>query len=436
MHDKILNTLFPALLGILFTVPLLAAPAKTVADPIDRILIVINDEVVTAREVELRVNTVRARLAAQKVNMPPDHILQRQVMERMVVERLQQQTARQLGLTVSDERLERAIKQIAEQNHKSPEALRRESEKEPGGYRAFREELRAQLLIQQLVDREVNNRVSVSETEVENFLAGQGGRDSGLEYNLSHILIAVPESASPEVIQKAKRKADELSNELKNGADFGQLAVAHSQGQKALEGGGLGWKHAGQLPDLFVNALHTLQPGAVSNVLRSPSGFHLLRLNERRGGGESVQVTQSRTRHILIKSSELISPSEALRRAEQLRERIAQGADFAEIARAHSEDIGSAASGGNLGWINPGQTVPEFEKAMNALKPGELSMPIRSPFGIHIIQVQERRERDVSQERAQASARNQIHARKADERYEQWLRQLRDEAFVEYRLDE
>lgn len=436
MHDKILNTLFPALLGILFTVPLLAAPAKTVADPIDRILIVINDEVVTAREVELRVNTVRARLAAQKVNMPPDHILQRQVMERMVVERLQQQTARQLGLTVSDERLERAIKQIAEQNHKSPEALRRESEKEPGGYRAFREELRAQLLIQQLVDREVNNRVSVSETEVENFLAGQGGRDSGLEYNLSHILIAVPESASPEVIQKAKRKADELSNELKNGADFGQLAIAHSQGQKALEGGGLGWKHAGQLPDLFVNALHTLQPGAVSNVLRSPSGFHLLRLNERRGGGESVQVTQSRTRHILIKSSELISPSEALRRAEQLRERIAQGADFAEIARAHSEDIGSAASGGNLGWVNPGQTVPEFEKAMNALKPGELSMPIRSPFGIHIIQVQERRERDVSQERAQASARNQIHARKADERYEQWLRQLRDEAFVEYRLDE
>ena len=436
MHDKILNTLFPALLGILFTVPLLAAPAKTVADPIDRILIVINDEVVTAREVELRVNTVRARLAAQKVNIPPDHILQRQVMERMVVERLQQQTARQLGLTVSDERLERAIKQIAEQNHKSPEALRRESEKEPGGYRAFREELRAQLLIQQLVDREVNNRVSVSETEVENFLAGQGGRDSGLEYNLSHILIAVPESASPEVIQKAKRKADELSNELKKGADFGQLAIANSQGQNALEGGGLGWKHAGQLPDLFVNALHTLQPGAVSNVLRSPSGFHLLRLNERRGGGESVQVTQSRTRHILIKSSELISPSEALRRAEQLRERIAQGADFAEIARAHSEDIGSAASGGNLGWINPGQTVPEFEKAMNALKPGELSMPIRSPFGIHIIPVQERRERDVSQERAQASARNQIHARKADERYEQWLRQLRDEAFVEYRLDE
>lgn len=436
MHNKISTLLVPALFGALLTPPLLAAPARTVADPIDRILIVINDEIVTAREVELRVNTVRARLVAQKVNMPPDNILRRQVMERMVVERLQEQTARQLGLTVSDERLERAINQIAEQNNKTPEALRRESEKEPGGYRAFREELRAQLLIQQLVDREVNNRINVSEAEVENFLAGQGGRDSGLEYNLSHILVAIPESASPEVIQNAKRKADELANELKNGADFGQLAIAHSQGQKALEGGVLGWKHAGQLPDLFVNALRTLQPGAVSEVLRSPSGFHLLRLNARRGGGETLQVTQSRTRHILIKSSELISPSEALRRAEQLRERITQGADFAEIARAHSEDIGSAASGGNLGWVNPGQTVPEFEKAMNALKPGELSQPIRSPFGIHIIQVLERRDRDMSQERAQANARNQIHARKADERYEQWLRQLRDEAFVEYRLDE
>lgn len=436
MHDKILNFLFAALVGGLLSTPLLAAPTKTVADPIDRILIVVNDEVVTAREVDLRVNTVRTRLINQKVNLPPDQILRRQVMERMVVERLQQQIARQLGLTVSDDRLERAINQIAEKNNKSLEALRRESEKEPGGYRAFREELRAQLLIQQLVDREVNNRISVSEAEVENFLAGQGGRDSGLEYNLSHILIAIPEAASPEIIQKAKRKADELFGELKNGADFGQLAIAHSQGQNALEGGGLGWKHAGQLPDLFVNALRTLQPGTVSEVLRSPSGFHLLRLNARRGGGEALQVTQSRTRHILIKSSELISPSEALRRAEQLRERIAQGADFAEIARAHSEDIGSAASGGNLGWVNPGQTVPEFEKAMNALKPGELSAPIRSPFGIHIIQVLERRDRDMSQERAQANARNQIHARKADERYEQWMRQLRDEAFVEYRLDE
>lgn len=437
-----LNPLVLALFGLLLSylpaTPLRAAAAPTqppAAQPIDRILIVINDEIVTASEVEMRLQAVRTRLTAQKVNLPPDNILRRQVMERMVVERLQQQVARQLGMTVSDDRLDRAIAQIAEQNRKTPEDLRRESEKEPGGYRAFRDELRAQLLIQQLVEREVNNRVSVSEAEVENFLAGQSSQDSGLEYNIGHILIAVPESASPEAIQRAKRKADDLFAEIKKGADFGQLAISHSQGQNALEGGGLGWKHYGQLPDLFVNALRDLKPGDTSEVLRSPSGFHLLRLNARRGGGEMQRVTQTRARHILIKTSELLSASEALRRVEQLRERIAQGADFAEMARAHSEDIGSAANGGSLGWVNPSQTVPEFEKAMNALKPGDLSAPVRSPFGIHLIQVLERRERDVSQEREQANARNQIHSRKADERHEQWLRQLRDEAFVEYRLE-
>lgn len=431
---RLLPILFVVLLTLPFALMTHVAGAEA-ADPIDRILIVVNDEIITAREVETRVAAVRARLASQKVSLPPDDILRRQVMERMVAERLQQQAARQLGFTVSDERLDQAIRRVAEQNRKSPEDLRRESEKEPGGYRAFREELRGQLLVQQLVEREVNNRVFVSEAEVENFLATQAGRDGGVEYNISHILLGLPESASPEVIARAKQRAEGLLAELRKGADFGQLAVANSQGQNALEGGGLGWKQAGQLPDLFVNALRTLQPGTVSEVLRSPSGFHILRLNDRRGGGEALKVTQTRVRHILIKTGELVPPNEAQRRIEQLRERIVDGANFAETARAHSEDVGSAANGGNLGWMNPGQTVPEFEKAMNALKPGELSAPVKSPFGVHLIQVQERRERDVSQEREAATARQQLHARKADERYEQWLRQLRDEAFVEYRLD-
>jgi peptidyl-prolyl cis-trans isomerase SurA len=431
--------LLPILFGVLLTLPfavLLHVASAEAADPIDRILIVVNDEIITAREVDTRVAVVRARLASQKVNLPPEDILRRQVMERMVAERLQQQAARQLGFKVSDERLDQAIRRVAEQNRKSPEDLRRESEKQPGGYRAFREELRGQLLVQQLVEREVNNRVFVSEAEVENFLAARAGRDGGVEYNISHILLGLPESASPEVIARAKQRAEGLLAELRNGADFGQLAVANSQGQNALEGGGLGWKQSGQLPDLFVNALRTLAPGATSEVLRSPSGFHILRLNDRRGGGEALRVTQTRVRHILIKTGELVPHSEAQRRIEQLRERIVNGADFAETARAHSEDVGSAANGGDLGWMNPGQTVPEFEKAMNALKPGELSAPVKSPFGVHLIQVQERRERDVSQEREAATARNQLHARKADERYEQWLRQLRDEAFVEYRLDD
>lgn len=431
---RFISVLLAALITVWPAAPALAAdPAAT--DPVDRILIVVNDEIITAREVETRLGAVRARLVAQKVTLPPDNVLRRQVMERMVVERLQQQVARQLGITVNDERLERAIRQIAEQNRKSPEDLRRESEKEPGGYRAFRDELRSQLLVQQLVEREVNNRIFVSEVEVDNFLAAQAARDGGVEYNVSHILLGLPESASPEVIARAKQRAEGLLAELRKGADFGQLAVANSQGQNALEGGGLGWKQSGQLPDLFVNALRALQTGVVSDVLRSPSGFHLLRLNARRGGGEALQVTQTRARHILIKTGELVSLQEALRRAEQLRERLANGADFSETARSHSEDIGSAANGGDLGWMNPGQTVPDFEKAMNALKPGELSAPVKSSYGVHLIQVQERRERDVSQEREIANARNQLHSRKADERYEQWLRQMRDEAFVEYRLD-
>jgi peptidyl-prolyl cis-trans isomerase SurA len=422
-------------------VPAALAYAATTAgtqsvDPIDRILIVINDDILTAREVETRLSAVRARLAAQKVNLPPDEVLRRQVMDRMVTERLQVQVARQLGLTVSDERLDRAIQQLAEQNHKTVDDLKREVEKDAGGFRAFREELRGQLLVQQLVEREVNNRVSISESEVENFLASQSGRDGGIEYNVSHILLGLPESASPEVIARVRQKAEALLAELRKGADFGQLAVANSQGQNALEGGNLGWKRAGQLPELFVSALRTLQPGSVSEVLRSPSGFHILRLNARRGGSESVQVTQTHARHILIKTSELVSPAEAQRRVAELRERILNGADFAEMARAHSEDVGSAANGGDLNWVNPGQTVPEFEKAMDALKPGELSAPVKSQFGLHLIQVQERRVRDVSQEREAENARKQLHARKADERYEQWLRQLRDEAFVEYRLDE
>lgn len=414
--------------------PVAVATPATPDDTIDRILVVVNDDVITASEVDNRVAVVRKRLIDRKVTLPPADVLQRQVMERMVVERLQLQAAHQLGISVSETQLDTAIQRIADHNHKNVDAIRQETEAEPGGYKAFRDELRTQLLIQQLVDREVNNRVTVSETEVENYLANQAVRGD-TEYNLSHILISLPESASPEAIQKARQKADGLLAELKKGADFSQLAVANSQSQDALEGGNLGWKSSGQLPDLFVNVLRNLQPGEVSEVLRSPNGFHILRLNDRRGGGTVLNVTQTHARHILFKTNELVSLAEAQRRAAQLRERLVHGEDFAQAARAHSDDIGSAANGGDLGWINPGQMVPEFEKAMDALKPGEISQPVTSQFGVHLIQVLARRERDVSHERAVADARSQIHARKADETYEQWLRQLRDEAYVDYRLD-
>ena len=431
------------LLPLLVAVTLVGAPASAAttqaadapaAQTIDRIRVVVNDDIITESEVLARVDAVRKRLTAQKVALPPDTVLERQVVERMVVERLQVQFARSLGLSISDDRLERALEQVAEQNRKTVAALRDELEQEPGGVRAFREELRNQLLVQQLVDREVNGRVAVSDAEVENFLTNQANRGD-TEFDLSHILITLPEKASPEAIAQARAKTEDLYRQLVRGADFGQLAVAHSQGQNALDGGRLGWRASGQLPDLFVEALRELAPGQVSAVLRGPNGFHLLRLNDRRGGSATVNVTQTHARHILIKTGELTSAAEAARRAADLRERIANGADFAALARAHSEDIGSAANGGDLGWMNPGQTVPDFEKSMDALQPGELSAPVKSPFGVHLIQVLERRVRDVSHEREIAEARRQIHARKADERYEQWLRQLRDEAYVEYRLD-
>ncbi len=415
--------------------PAAAATPVSPSAAIDRILIIVNDEVVTAREVDERVAAVHQRLATQKMTAPPEPVLRRQVMERMAIERLQLQVATERGLRVSDSQLDRAIQTIAEQNHKSVEQLKQDMEKEPGGYRAFKAEVRAQILLQQLMDREVRNRVTVSDAEVEQYLANRSTPGGLEEYDLSHILIAVPEKASPEAIAEARQKAESLHAELRQGADFAQMAVANSQGQNALEGGGLGWRPAGQLPDLFLNAVRTLQPGELSEVLRSPSGFHLLRLNGRRGSGSAVNVTQTHVRHILIKPSELLTVREAQRRAVQLRERLVAGEDFAKTARANSEDLGSAANGGDLGWMSPGQTVPDFEKAMDALKPGELSEPVMSPFGFHLIQVLERRERDVTREREQAQARSQLQARKTEERYEQWLRQLRDEAYVEFRPD-
>jgi len=418
---------------------MLLGPGPAIAAPppadlsIDRIQIVVNDEVITARQVDERIAIIRKRLASNRTALPPDDILRQQVMERLVMESLQLQTARLRKISVSDEQLDSAMRKIAERDRKTPDQIRREAEQEPGGYRFFREELKTHLLIQQLVEREVRARVFVSDSEVQTYLAAQSAGGHSEEYDLSHILIAIPEKASTEAIAAARKKAETVYAELQRGMDFRQAAVAHSQGQNALEGGGLGWRPAGQLPDLFLNAVRNLQPGELSELLRSPNGFHILRVNGRRGGGAAVNVTQTHARHILIKTGELVSLKEARRRADQLRELLLSGQDFAETAKSRSDDVGSAAGGGDLGWVNPGQTVPEFEKAMDALKPGEISQPVQSAFGVHLIQVLERRERDLSQEREIAQARQQIHARKSEERYEQWLRQLRDEAYVEFR---
>ena len=246
----------------------------------------------------------------------------------------------------------------------------------------------------------------------------------------------MPDSATPEQVETAKTEAERIHQSLLAGASFEEAAITHSDGQNALQGGSLGWKQPGQLPGMFLATLSALEPGSVSDVLRSPVGFHILKLDDRKRGVQSQPIPQTHARHILQQPSEVRSISEVKSKLQQLKERVFNGEDFAELARAHSEDKSSAAKGGDLGWVNPGQTVPEFERAMNELELDELSEPVETPFGLHLIQVLDRRMYDVSEERSRAAARQQIHTRKADARYDQWLRQMRDEAYVDYRLED
>jgi len=416
--------------------PAWPAPAAPIA-PLDRIVVIVNDDVVTESELERRVAETKKQLRLEKIAPPPDAVLRRQVLEHLVFERIQLQRASQTGIRVPEADIDRAVEDIAGKNKMSVEEFRQFLRREGLDPASHRTSVRNQLIIVQLQERDILHRVSVTDAEVDGFLENQENRARvNQEYDLSHIFIGVPESASPEAIATAKERTETILRELRQGGDFQQAAIANSQGAEALNGGHIGWKSAGQLPELFLTTLKDMAVGGLSEVLRSPNGFHILRLNDRRGGMQVERVQQTHARHILLRPSEVQSTEEARLKLENLRGRILHGEDFAGLARAHSEDAVSAANGGDLGWVNPGQLVPEFEKAMNALKPGELSRPVQTPFGLHLIQVQERREHDVTQEKLRTAARRQIHARKADERYEQWTRQLRDEAFVEYLPDE
>ena len=413
-----------------------AAPQRTISD-IDRIVVIVNDDVITDSELNQRLRETKKQLILEKISAPPDAALKKQLLERMVLERLQIQLAASTGIRVSESDVDRAFETVARRNNLNAEEFRKALTQKGMDIAAYRIQLRDQLTIQQLLEREINNRVTVTDNEVDNFLENPQSRaDMDVSYQLSHILIGIPESASPESIQAARKRAEDVHRQLAEGANFEQTAVSHSQGADALKGGNLGWKKAGELPELFLSALKTMTVGGISDILRSPSGFHVLKLNNKRGDNQAEAVTQTHARHILLKSSEILSPEDARNKLLGLHERIENGADFAALARAHSEDTGSAASGGDLGWTNPGQMVPEFEKAMSALKPDQLSQPVKTPFGLHLIQVLGRRSHDVTQERVFAASRQQIHARKADERYEQWARQLRNEAFVEYLLED
>jgi peptidyl-prolyl cis-trans isomerase SurA len=403
----------------------------------DRIVAVVNDEVITYRELQQRVARVTAQLRSQGAPLPKPDVLARQVLERMITEKVQLQFAKESGVTVDEAELDKTISAIAAQNRLSPADFRRAVEREGFGWEAFRESIRNEMLISRLREREVDRKIVVSDAEVDAFLeANEANASERQEFELSHILIRVPEQATPDQIDARRKRAEQAAAELRSGTDFRQVAVSFSDAPDALQGGNMGWRPADRLPELFVQAVAGLKLGEVTPVLRSPAGFHILRLNDRRGGGAvPKQVQQTHARHILVRTNELVSESDALRKLNILRERIRQGADFAELARLNSDDA-SASRGGDLGWILPGDTVPPFEAAMNALKIGEVSTPVRTPFGYHLIQVLERRIADVTADRKRLEARRVLGARRADEAYEEWVRQLRDRAYVEYRLED
>jgi peptidyl-prolyl cis-trans isomerase SurA len=406
------------------------------AEPIvlDRIRAVVNDDVITQQELTTRLNAAIKQLQKQGTLLPDNNILEKQVLERMITEMLQSQFAKENGLRVDDVQLEKALARVAQQNKfESVAAFRAKLEKDGVDFNKFREEIRNEIVSVRLREREVDSKLVISESDIEDYLATQANQGhKGEELQLAHILIVVPEQASAESIQTYKRRAEEAQAKLKAGAPFAQIAAGYSDAKDALQGGLLGWRPADRLPSLFSDPLSKMKPGEVSPLLRSPTGFHLIKLLDRKTSDTPVYITQTHARHILIKTSELVSENEAKARLQEIKARIDKGADFAEQARLHSED-GSAPQGGDLNWLSPGETVPEFEKAMDALKINQVSGLVQSGFGWHLIQVLERRNTDVSVDQKKQQARNAIRSYKSDDAYQDWLRQLRDRASIDYR---
>jgi peptidyl-prolyl cis-trans isomerase SurA len=404
---------------------------------VDRIVAVVNKEAITLTELNEAVGRAERQLRRQGIQAPAREVIERQMLERLILDKAQLQLARDTGIRIDELQLDRAVQRIAEDNKMTLADFRRALERDGVDLAAFREDLREQIILSRLRAREVEDKIQVSDTEIDLFLEENGAAAAMREeYNVSHVLVRVPDQATPEQIEAARSKAAKARAEAAGGADFSRIAAAVSDAPDAFRGGSLGWRTGDRLPELFSAALAGMKPGEVSEVLRSSAGYHVVKLMERRGvAAGGAPISQTRVRHILIRTGEAVSESEARQRLLVLRERLVSGADFAQLARANSDDS-TAARGGELDWVYPGDTVPEFERAYQELKPGEISQPVQTPFGFHLIQVLERRSADMSPERRRLQARQVLRERKSDEAFEQWLRQLRDQAYVDLRLDE
>lgn len=418
-------------LSILLALPLLVS-ART--EMLDRIVAVVNDGVIMQSELNQRVEEISRRLQREDQPAPPVGVLEKQVLDRMVEETLQLQLAERAGIKVDDSTLNQALARIAQRNGMTLDQFAESMRSEGESWASFREQIRREMRINQLQQRRVSQRIRITDREVERFLDSEMGQQLfESEFHLGHILIAVPGEAGPEQIQTARQKARDLRRRLQQGEAFRDLAIRHSDGQKALEGGDLGWRPAAQLPTLFAETAVDMQAGEISEPLRSGAGFHLLQLKDRRGGDTKV-VQQHRVRHLLVASSALRSPEQAEQRARELRQRVAEGEDIAALARNYSDDPGSAREGGSLGWVSPGEMVPAFEQVMADTPVGELSPVFETRFGWHFLRVEDTRSADMSADYRRMKARQALHQRRFEEELQRWLQEKRGESFVDVRL--
>ncbi len=404
---------------------------------LDHVVAVVNNEVIARSELNLRRARIERQLTQQGASLPPRDALDKQVLERMIIDKLQVQLAREQGVRVDDTTLDRTIARIAEQNRMTVQQFRDRLEREGIAFATFRNEIRDEILASRVRDREIDRRLQVSEADIDDYLKQQQNQDTQSEVNLGHILVRIPEGASAEVIAQRRARAEQLLMQLKGGAEFARLAASNSDGFEATRGGEMGLRPLDRYPQLFIEGVRGLKTGDTSAVLQSAAGFHILRVLEQRGGNAAgpTLVQQTRARHILLRNADGLTDEEAQRRLNDYKQRIdSKAATFDDLARRFSRD-GSAAQGGDLGWLYPGDTVPEFERAMDALPPGQVSVPIQSPFGWHLIEVLERRTSEVGADRKRLVARQAVRERKADEVTEEWLREIRDAAYVEIRLD-
>lgn len=401
---------------------------------LDRIAAVVNEGLVLKSELDSQMDSVTKRLQDQKVELPSQSVLKQQVLDRLVLQEIESQRAKRVGLTISDEQLNGALQEIAQRNKIPFDQLPTALEAQGVNYKQYRESMRKELTLSTLRQRDVIAHINVTPHELEQYLNRQQTAAANDEFNVSHILLSLPEAATPQQLTDITQKAADLAARAAKGEDFGQLAIANSNSQTALDGGQLGWRKGSQLPEFILQLVTKLKPGEVSQPVRTPSGYHIVKLNERRGGESQVIINQIHVRHILLKPNELDDDETVHQKLSKIRDRILKGEDFAGIASATSEDPGSAPDGGDLSWSGPGTFVPEFDKAIADLKVNEISEPFKSRYGWHIVQMLGTRTYDSTDDVRKQHAFAAIRESKADEETELWLRRLRDEAFVEIKM--